>query len=241
LSVGRFQHVGNILLRHAHFHRVISRLISGERDLRGQSHQVDFVAALDHAASRSYRSRADESGAGRGFPQAIAKDKLYRLLNADDAGRDSAIAEALCNTGVGALVFLPDADVWLGAVWCLRDLLASSAFLECGRNVERFAFGGEDHGKEALSTFPADAGEISQGCARGDKEGGQVVVEHQAAGLFLARGALFDGDGLGLCFERLKSGDGGRERLIVWGGVGQRGQSYTDAGSEGTGLQETTA
>src|ERR1022692_3571082 len=85
------------------------------------------------------------------------------------------------------------------------------------------------------------AGEVSQGCALTEQDGGQVILAHQPASLFLAVGALFDGDGLGFSAERAQGRDGGRERFVSFGGLDQRGQSYASAGGERTGLQETAA
>src|ERR1035438_10023999 len=85
------------------------------------------------------------------------------------------------------------------------------------------------------------AGEVGQGCALTEQDGGQVILAHQPASLFLAVGALFDGDGLGFSAERAQGRDGGRERFVSFGGLDQRGQSYARAGGERTGLQETAA
>src|SRR6266853_2030242 len=61
-AVRRFQKILDVPLCHAHFHRTVSCLVGGESDLRCQSHQVDFVPALDHAASGGDWSRACERG-----------------------------------------------------------------------------------------------------------------------------------------------------------------------------------
>ena len=118
------------------------------------------MAALDHAASGGHRSCAGERGAGRGFPQIVAEKKFYGFVDADRAAGDSMVAESLRYAGVWALVLLPDAKVGATAIGRLGDLFAGPAFLERGRNVERFALSGQDHGEQALSTFPADAGEV---------------------------------------------------------------------------------
>ena len=87
--------------------------------------------------------------------------------------------------------------IWISAFGCLRDLFAGAAFFEGGRDVERVAFGGKDHGEEALSALPVDAGEIGERRALAEKDSGEVVVAHQLTGAILALGALFDSDGLG--------------------------------------------
>src|SRR5258708_5425929 len=100
------------------------------------------MPALDHAAAGGDRSRTGERRAGCGFPQVVAEDKLYRLLDANRAAADSAVAQPLRDAGVGAVVFLPDAEVGLAAIGRLGDLLARPALLECRRHVKRFALGG---------------------------------------------------------------------------------------------------
>jgi hypothetical protein len=241
LAVRGLQHLSDIALRHADFHRTISCFVSGERDLGGQPHQVDFVAALDHAASGGDRSRARERGAGRGLAQLVAEDKLCRLFDADHAARNAAIGEALRDAGVRTLVFLPGADIRLDAVGRLCDLFARSALLERWRHVKRFALRGQDHSEEALSTLPSYAGEVGERCPLREQNGGQIIFAHQLASLFLARGALVDCDGLGFSAESAEGGDWRRERFFTFGRLGQRGQRYADTGSEGTGLQKMTA
>src|SRR5260370_22142447 len=121
-AVRRFQQVFDIPLRHAYFHRTVGCLVSGERDLRCQPHQVDFVPALDHAASGGDWSCAREHRAGCGFFQVVAEDKLYRLLDADSSAGDAAVAEPLRDAGVGALVFLPATEAGLPAFAALCTL-----------------------------------------------------------------------------------------------------------------------
>ena len=141
-SVRRFQKVFDIPLRHANFHRTVGCLVGGERDLRCQPHQVDFMPALDHATAGGDWSRARESSAGCGFPQVVGEDKLYRLLDANRAAGDAVVAQSLCDAGVGALVFLPDAKVGFAAIGRLRNLFARPTLLERRRHVKRFALGG---------------------------------------------------------------------------------------------------
>src|SRR5260370_39774758 len=117
------------------------------------------MPALDHAAAGGDRSRTGERRAGCGFPQVVAEDKLYRLLDADSSAVDAAVAEPLRDTDVGALVFLPDAEVGLAAIGRLGDLFARPALLERRRHAKRFALGAEHPCKDAFSTPPADAGE----------------------------------------------------------------------------------
>jgi hypothetical protein len=73
------------------------------------------------------------------------------------------------------------------------------------------------------------------------EDGGEIVGLHQEAGFLLTLGALDDGDGRGLLAQRAEGGDGWRQRLIVFGGVGERGQSDSGGGGEGTGLEKVTA
>src|SRR6266853_446435 len=100
------------------------------------------MPALDHATSDGDWSRARKRRAGCGFLQVVGEDKLYCLFDANRAARDAAVTESLRDAGVGALVFLPDAEVGLGAIGRLGDLLARSTLLECRRHVKCFALGG---------------------------------------------------------------------------------------------------
>src|SRR5271166_2184407 len=158
----RFDEVADIALCHSNFERTISCFIGRQSDLRCQTHQFDFVGTLDHAASGRNWSRSGESRAGRSFFQAVAEDKLHRLLDADGGVRNSSIAESLGHTCVGALVFLPDAQIEVRFAACgrLRDLLTRAAFLKRWRDVERISLGGQDHRKEAFSTLPSYAGKV---------------------------------------------------------------------------------
>ena len=46
---------------------MIGRVVGGERYVRRQTHQLDFMRALDHAAAGGDRSRARERRAGRRY------------------------------------------------------------------------------------------------------------------------------------------------------------------------------
>jgi hypothetical protein len=140
------------------------------------------------------------------------------------AGRESAIAESLCDANVRALVFLPDAYINIGvgfaAVGRLRDLLARSSFFERRSHVKRLPLRGQYHGEEALSALPAYAGEVGKRCALWQEDSGKIIVPHQLSSSFLALNSLFDSDGLGFSAQSAKRSDGWRRRLVVFTGEG---------------------
>ena len=161
-AVRGFDHLFYIVLGHAHFQRTIGRFVGCECDLGSEAHQVDFMAALDHAASGGDWSCAGEGRAGCGFCRLSAENKLYGLLDADHAAADCAVVQALGYAGVGAFVLLPDAYVGLAAIGRFRDLLACAAFLKSRSDKKCLAFRGQDHGEEALSTLPVNASEVDE-------------------------------------------------------------------------------
>ncbi len=81
----------DLALRHAFVQCVVNRFIYGKSDLRGQTHQRDFVGAFDHAATGS-----DWRGAGDGqlrcrFCNPVCENEAQSFLRFQIAGRDAAI------------------------------------------------------------------------------------------------------------------------------------------------------
>src|SRR6185436_9594614 len=111
------------------------------------------------------------------------------FLDADAAGRDPAILEDLCDRAVGAVVFLPGADV--GAE---LDQLARPRLLEAGAHPRELALRRNDGDERTLALAPAYAGEIEHARAALDEDGVDAVVRHQPPRLVDARAPLVERD-----------------------------------------------
>ena len=105
-------------------------LIGRERHLRGQPHQCDLVSALDHAAASGHRSRAGDFRLWRSFANAIGEHKSHRLFDSQLAAGNAAIFQSLRDALVGALIFLPHANVGLFAVGRVGESVRALVLLQ---------------------------------------------------------------------------------------------------------------
>src|SRR5262249_11919203 len=149
-----------LLLGHSFFYCVISRLVGRQSSLCRESHQRNLMRTLDHAASRRNWCRANEASLWRRLRDAIDKNKLDRLFNAQLACADAEIFQPLSDALIWTFIFLPNSDVRLTAIGRVGDLFACSSFFESRTDIERFALCGKYKSEHAFAAPPADAGEV---------------------------------------------------------------------------------
>ena len=228
-----------VVLRHALTQRRVRRGVGSEGDFRREAHQRQLVRVLDHPAAGRNRRPADELHARRGAGDAVGEHELRRLFDADAAGRDAAVAQALGDERVRALVLVPRADVEVPGERRTRELFARAVFLEGGADGERLTLHGDDDREEALAAAPVDVGEVDHRRAAGQHQRVDAVRGHQPPRLLRALAPLVGGDRLRLAASRLQRRDRRRDGRIasrLRGGLfrGAPGRQ-ADAGYRGNG------
>ena len=233
--------VAEVPLRHSLFHRQISGLVRGERHLVGKFHELDLMLVLGGTAARRDRGSADDLEAGCGVCHTVAEAELYRLFRPDPTRGDAAIAKALRDPLVGALVLFPCPN-FRAAQRAERELLAGAVLLERGADDEGVAPDRHDDREQPLPAAPADVREVDHRCAAREKEGVDIVGPHQAFRLLDTCGALFAGDRASPVCPRAETRDGRRHLLgrrcgeqRLWSG--ERGAR----GGGGRGTEEVTS
>jgi hypothetical protein len=153
-----------------------------ERDVLGGLHQRQFLLGLDHAATGGHVDGIDKRVGVAGAAQSVEGEKWRCFVDGD---RSTGIAERAHGLGDGCgriLVFLPN-----------RDLVAERNHglefldLECRRDIDDLASGGQHGAVHALGAAEFQAGEI--GHARGD-------IEIESIDALLAHDRLGAGDAL---------------------------------------------
>src|SRR5438270_3951702 len=127
----------NVVLGHALMESLVCGFVCGERDFRGQSHEVYFMRRLDHAASGSDERGVDYLCLWRRLCDPAAENVTDSFFHGQRPGCDSPVAQSLGNALVWTLVFLPGSEVNSLAVGSERKLFPCAAFLESRADVER--------------------------------------------------------------------------------------------------------
>ena len=201
---------------------LVRGMISRQRDLVGQSHQLKFVIALDHAAARSHRRCTHNLQSRRGFGDGIAEDEAHGFFHAQPAGGDIQVFQSLRQELVGILVLLPGAHVGILAFRRIRQQFACPAFFKCRAYAERASLGRQHQGKQAFAAPPLHSGKVVERSAVGQKDCVEMVGRHELPRLFLTRCSFVDGDGLGQIFHGFQTGDRGRQGSACFLGAERR-------------------
>ena len=126
---------------------------------------------------RQALTRASPETIGRGVPEAfchVIDDEIARRrLDGERAWRP-AMAHRAGQERERALVLMPGPNVGID-LQCLLD----GRLLEERRDDDGLAFGRDQRRGGALRAPPANAGEVFQGGARFDQEGGDFLLLHQ--------------------------------------------------------------
>ncbi len=76
--------------------RLRNGAIDEQRGAAGEAHAFDLVRVLDHAAAGGDGCGADDVQVRIGRADALGKDEVHVLVEADGGGAESAVAGALC-------------------------------------------------------------------------------------------------------------------------------------------------
>src|SRR4029453_14008928 len=102
-----------LILRHTFTERRERRLVGGDRDVVGTLHQRELGRGLDHPAAGRHDFCVHVLSRWKLLLDAAGDEETEALLHADTAGGHASISQDARDLLVGALVFLPDADVGL--------------------------------------------------------------------------------------------------------------------------------
>ena len=169
-------------------HGLISRLICRQRDLVRQTHQLKFMVALDHAATRGHRGSAHDLQLGRSLCDSVAEYEAHCFFHAQRAGGDAEILQSLRQQLVGILVLLPGAHIRILAFRRVGQLLAGPSFLKCRAYAKCASLRGQHHRKQAFASPPLHSGKVFERSSLHQQQGVEMVGLHQLPRLFLARG-----------------------------------------------------
>src|SRR5438874_4180193 len=192
---GRDQ-LGQFVLRHAVAQRTISSFICLQSDMRRQTHELDFLRALDHAAAGRYRRSAHNLRLRRCLGDTVAEDERSTLLDPDTSSADAAILQSCCYETVRIFVLLPDANIGMVAAGTTANLLARAVFLECRTDVKRVTFNRKHGREESFAIPPMDVGEVHETSPAGHEDRIKVVLAHQSPRALLPLLTLFHTDRL---------------------------------------------
>src|SRR5579863_5528607 len=81
LSISGGDQVLELLLGHALAQRAVNGFVRTQRNLCRQTHERDFVSALDHAAARSHWSSTRKRELRRGFGDPICEEESNRFFD----------------------------------------------------------------------------------------------------------------------------------------------------------------
>src|SRR5579862_1021396 len=210
LVVGGCDQISNLLLGHAFTQSLVDGFIGGQRHLRGETHESNFVRSFYHAATGGYRSRAGDGGLRRGFNDSIEKNETDGFFNPKLAGGQAVVLESLRNKLIRVLVLLPGSYIGMLPIRGVSYLLTGASFLECREQIRSGTPGGQNEREQSCAPPPVDAGEVFQRGTLHKNDRIEVLFIHQLTSPLLPFVAFLPRDRSGFVFSRLQVRDGFR-------------------------------